>query len=859
MTSPTFEKHSHIGTSSSAWFTRKALVRMATLLVLAFVLMATFLVRISLGQNEQALEQSTFYAEKALKARQENLLRSIGDYAFWGDAYQNLHSRVDIEWAYTRRNLGPSLFEDFGYEGVFVIAPDNQTVYAMINGQLAPTSAERWLQGDVSALVERARSLADEASPAMGTFQVSGQPALVAAAAFTRGGDPTIPMVPGAPSILLFADTLTPAKLEALGKDYALPELRSPRDIRDAEEQPQLMLTSGQETPVRLRWTPLRPGDELLMVLLPLLGVAGLIVTGLGWLVTRQSLASARRLDESYTSLQASEARFQDIAEASSDWLWETDVELRFTFLSSRFEAVTGHNPDAWIGRPLTELLQVDTESHADWFSRPTEAAIPHAPLQCRYLSANGKYCLCNLMVRMIRDPSGTTGYRGTACDTTALTESQLRVRHLQHFDELTSLPNRNQLLDVLGRRLGSPRPGRERLALIAISLARFKQLNDRLGRTGGDQILIQFAQRLEEFFSPEVQIFRYTSDEFIVLLDGGISSHEQVNELCKQLMGYFERPLFIAKEEFRLGIQIGIAVAPDDADTARELLRCSEIALHQARMLKLGNWCFFSREVERRMVSERQLELDLRHAIANDELRLHFQPRHRASDLQLSGVEALVRWQHPQQGLIGPGDFIPLAERSGQIVALGTWVLREACTQAGSFGDSIFISVNLAAEQFQRPGLVAQVRSVLEESGLPAHRLELEITESMMLDDAQGALETLKGLSELGVRLSMDDFGTGYSSLSYLGRYPFDTLKIDRSFVTQLKECSNLAVVRAIIQLGHALSMTVTAEGVESAEQLEVLRDLGCDEVQGFHLGHPVPAERLHELGLRGSQELAR
>ncbi|MDH4654868.1 EAL domain-containing protein [Pseudomonas sp. BN606] len=844
------EEPSLIATGSSAWFTRKTLVRTASLLVMAFVLMATFLVRTALSQNEQALEQSTFFAEKALKARQENLLRSISDYAFWGDAYQNLHARVDIEWAYTRRNLGPSLFEDFGYEGVFVIAPGNQTVYAVINGQLEPTSAQHWLQGDVLALVERARSLAGEPAPVIGTFQVSGQPALVVAAAFTQGGDPMTPVVPGEPSVLLFADTLTPTKLDSLGKDYALPQLRSPRSAQDAEEQPRLMLTSGQETPVLLRWTPLRPGDELLMILLPLLGVAGLIVAGLGWLVTRQSLASAKRLDNSYSSLQASEARFQDIAEATSDWLWETDVELRFTFLSSRFEAVTGHTPDTWIGRPLGELLQANTELDADWFTRPTEIATPHAPLQCRYRSAGGKYCLCNLMVRVIIGPSGITGYRGTACDTTALTESQLRVQHLQRFDELTSLPNRSQLFEVLAQRLDSLQPESEGLTLMAINLAHFKQLNDHLGRTGGDQVLVQFAQRLEEFFAAEVQIFRYTNDEFVVLLDAGYSNREKVNELCKQLVGYVERPLFIADEEFKLGIQVGIAVAPEDADTARELLRCSEIALHQARKLELGNyWCFFSRELEHRMVSERQLELELRHAIANDELRLHFQPRHRARDLKLSGMEALVRWQHPRLGLIGPGDFIPLAERSGQIVALGTWVLREACMQGKRFGAPLFVSVNLSAEQFRRPGLVAQVRSALEDNGLPASRLELEITESMMLDDAQGALETLKGLSELGVRLSMDDFGTGYSSLSYLGRYPFDTLKIDRSFIAQLKEGSNLAVVSAIIQLGHALSMTVTAEGVETAEQLESLRDLGCDELQGFYLGRPLPAESLRAL----------
>lgn len=849
MALPRFAKFPRIGAGSNTWFARKTLARIASLLVLAFILMAIFLVKIALGQNELALEQSAFYAQKALKARQDSQLRSISDYAFWGDAYEHLHAQVDIEWAYTRRNLGPSLFEDFGYEGVFVIGPSNQTAYAVINGRLVQTPAQRWLQGDVLALIERARRLAGESSPTIGTFRVSGQPALVAAAAFTQGGDPMVPEVPGAPSVLLFVDTLTPAKLEALGKDFALPQLRNPRDAQDAEEQPRLMLSSGQEAPILLRWTPERPGDELLMVLLPLLGIAGLIVAGLGWLLTRQSLAAASLLDESYASLQASEERFQDIAEAASDWLWEADEELRFTFLSNRFEAVTGHSPDAWIGRPLTELLRPDTESSPDWRYGLGEAAAIPSPLHCSYLSATGKYCLCNLIVRPIRSPSGVSGYRGTACDTTALTESQLRVRHLQHFDELTGLPNRSQLVEVLEQRLTAVKPECDNLALMAVNLARFKQLNDQMGRTGGDQVLIQVAQRLERFFSPELKIFRYTSDEFVVVLEGALAAPKQMDELCKQLVAYLERPLCVATDELKLGVQIGIAMAPQDATSAHELLRCSEIALHQARKQKPSNWCFFSRELERQMASERQLEFELRHAIVNDELRLHFQPRHRARDLQLSGLEALVRWQHPRRGLIGPGEFIPLAERTGLIVALGTWVLREACTQARCFAAPIFVSVNLSAEQFRSPGLVAQVRSILNSSALPADRLELEITESMMLDDAQGALETLKELNELGVRMSMDDFGTGYSSLSYLVKYPFDTLKIDRSFVAQLNESSNLAVVRAIVQLGHALSMTVTAEGVESTEQLELLRDLGCDELQGFHLGRPVPAEALHGL----------
>ncbi|MFC4860596.1 bifunctional diguanylate cyclase/phosphodiesterase [Pseudomonas sp. MAHUQ-62] len=822
----------------------------SVLLVLAFVLVGAFLVKIAFSQNEQALEQSQFFAEKALKARQENQLRSIGDYAFWGDAYQHLHARTDLQWAYTRRNLGPSLFEDFGYEGVFVIAPDGRTTYSVIRGQLQQIQAEQWLQGDVSSLVERARALASEPRSVISAFQVDGKPALVAAAALTQGGDPSVQAIPGAPSVLLFADVLTPETLKSWGEDYALAQLRIPLDNQDAGLLPHLALATENGPPLLLRWTPAQPGHALMVLLLPLLGLAALIVAVLAWFLARHSLATAKLLDDSHTSLQASEARFQDIADASSDWFWETDTQMRFTFLSRRFETITGHKPEDWLGRPLSELLKFGADSFASWLSSPEAQSAPIFPLQCSYQAASGKFCLCNLIVRAINGPSGLSGYRGTASDTTAQAEDQSRIQRLQYFDSLTGLPNRNHLLAVLEKRLNSLSGGNTSLVLLIISLERFKQLNDRLGRAGGDQILVGLSHRLEGFLRAEDLLTRYTSDEFIVLLDGGYSRQEEIGQLCSRLIAYIEQSFFVAQEKISLSIRIGSAVAPQDADSAQELLRCAEIALYQARQLKNYRWCCFTGEIERNMDYERRLEIDLRHAIANGELHLHFQPRCRATDLQLSGVEALVRWQHPQLGLLSPSTFIPLAERSGLISDLGDWVLREACKLARDFPSPIFISVNLSAEQFQRARLVAQVQAVLEETGIPATRLELEITESMMLDDAQGALAQLSDLKALGIRLSMDDFGTGYSSLSYLRSYPFDTLKIDRSFIAQLKSSScSLAVVRAIVQLAHALSMTVTAEGVETMEQVTLLRELGCDELQGFHLGRPVSAEQLHGL----------
>jgi diguanylate cyclase (GGDEF)-like protein/PAS domain S-box-containing protein len=834
--------------SSSAGFARRTMVSFVALLLLVFTLATIILVKIAHNQNGQARDQSRFFAEKALKIRQDKLQQSIGDYAFWGDAYQNLHVYVDLEWAYTRGNVGATLFENFGYEGVFVVAPDNRTIYAMIEGQLQPTEIQQWLQGDVTELLEEAKARAADEQSVVKVFQVAGRPALVVAASLTPGTDPSVRKVPGAPSVLLFVDVLRPDKLLSLGQDYALKQLRVARNEDDAALGPSLRLPTVGGSSFLLRWDPAQPGSPLLTFLLPVLGIAGLIIGALSWLVMRHAMATARLLDDSYASLVVSEARFQDIAQASSDWLWETDAEQRFRYLSGRFEEITGHSPEVWLGRPLSDFLKFESDSLASWMANPEVKATPYTPLSCTYQSASGKYCLCNLVVCAISDSTGVRGYRGTACDITAELENRVRIQQLQQYDALTGLPNRKHFQERLERRMESVQDNP--IAVLSISLERFKHVNDSFGRTVGDHMLVEFSRRLESFLRTEDFLARHTGDEFVVLLDGGFSIQDDIEKLCKRLIECVERPFWFEHQQVFLSVKIGIAMAPQDGVAAHELLRAAEIALYSARHQKQRLWCFFSHEMDRQITAEKQLENDLRFAISNGELLLHFQPRYRTSDRHLSGVEALVRWQHPQRGLLSPGEFIVLAEQSGLIIPLGGWVLRQACIQAMSFPAPIFVSVNLSAKQFRAPDLVAQVQSILEESGLPATRLELEITESMMFDDAEGALATLGELKTLGIRLSMDDFGTGYSSLSYLHRYPFDILKIDRSFTARLDDAEDgLAVVLAIVWLGHALSMQVTAEGVESEEQLFLLGNMGCDEVQGFHLSRPIPIEQLCSL----------
>ncbi|MGH8354537.1 MAG: bifunctional diguanylate cyclase/phosphodiesterase, partial [Pseudomonas sp.] len=763
-----------------------------------------------------------------------------------------------LNWAYTRQNVGPSLYQDFAYEGVFVVAPDGKTRYSVIEGQLQTLEARQWLQGDVAALLARARATAAAEHPIVEIMRVGRRPALVAAAAFTTGSDPQIAAVPGAPSVLLFVDVLSAEKLQAYGQDYALANLRIPNDALDAAAEPALALPSAAGAPLLLRWDQAQPGRDLLLVILPLMGLAGLVLAALTWLVLRNALATARLIDRNYSrlansraALAASEERFRDVAEAASDWLWETDAEYRLSYLSERFEAVTGYTPSTWLGRSLDELLSCDNQPVSGWLRSRHEPAGDRATLHCSYLAQDGRQRICRIATRpILKKTPNQGGYRGTASDITEEVEALARIQHLSQHDSLTGLPNRNHLREFLEGKLSSLPPIDQPLVMLSIDLDRFKPINDALGHAAGDRVLHEVSQRLRECTRDDDLVARLGGDEFIMVLSG-IYSQQDVEQLCARLIERIEQPYLLDEQELFIGASIGIAMAPHDAGQVEELLRYADIALYQAKAGGRSTWRFYASEMNERIVERRRLEQDLRLALSrDDQLLLHFQPRYRLDGLQLDGAEALVRWQHPQRGLLGPERFIALAEDTGLIAALGAWVLRSACTEAMRWPQPLLVSVNLSPLQFRRNDLVAQVKAALAESGLPARRLELEITESVMLDDAEGALVTLNQLKALGLRLAMDDFGTGYSSLSYLRTYPFDALKIDRSFIAGLASSEdNRAIVQAIIGLSRALSMWVTAEGVENSEQLALLQRDGCDEAQGYYLSRPLPVEPLRQL----------
>ncbi len=433
------------------------------------------------------------------------------------------------------------------------------------------------------------------------------------------------------------------------------------------------------------------------------------------------------------------------------------------------------------------------------------------------------------------------------------LSGSEQRFRQLSLHDSLTGLPNRLRLYQFLAEHLDQPVTSP--LTLLSLDLDRFKPINDALGHAIGDRVLQEVARRLRAHAQPGGMVARLGGDEFIVVLTGKIEEGDLVR-LCALVVEDLCRPFEVDGQTVFIGTSIGIAQAPTHAQTAADLLRMGDIALYQAKAAGRNTWCFYADSMKTQLLARRQLEQELREALLSDQLRLHYQPRYATVDGSLRSFEALVRWQHPERGLLPPDTFITLAEDTGLIQPLGRWVLDTACREAVTWPDGIGLSVNLSPGQLaENEDIVAVVAAALQESGLAASHLELEITERVLLDHAHAAFATLTALRALGVRLSLDDFGTGFSSLAYLRKYPLDGIKIDRSFISHMTERGNdQAIVGAMIDLGRSLGMTVTAEGVETREQLECLQRHPCDEVQGFHFSKAVPADQLGLLFAKAS-----
>ncbi|TFV77126.1 EAL domain-containing protein [Bradyrhizobium frederickii] len=435
-------------------------------------------------------------------------------------------------------------------------------------------------------------------------------------------------------------------------------------------------------------------------------------------------------------------------------------------------------------------------------------------------------------------------GWVVTYEDVTERHKAQARVAHMARHDSLTDLPNRMLFREKMSEGLNQVAVAGGAMAVLCFDLDNFKTVNDRLGHAAGDRLLRWVAARLKENVGEHDTVARLGGDEFAVLQRG--PQPQSAEKLARRLVEVIGRPPPLENQSIHVGASVGIAIAPDHGLDADELMKCADLALYQAKAKGRGAYQLFEPEMEEEARSRHALEQDLRCALEAREFHLVFQPQMRLDSSELTGFEALLRWKHPSRGLVSPAEFIPIAEENGLIVPIGEWVLRSACATAASWPD-VTVAVNLSPVQFRSRGLVAMVTSALAEAGLPPQRLELEVTETALLDDSEATIEILHQLRALGVRVSLDDFGVGYSSLSYLRKFPFDRIKIDRSFVGTLGESpESVAIVRTIASLGSVLGVETTAEGVETEEQLDFVRECGCTAVQGYYFGRPCPASEV-------------
>lgn len=456
------------------------------------------------------------------------------------------------------------------------------------------------------------------------------------------------------------------------------------------------------------------------------------------------------------------------------------------------------------------------------------------------------------LVMNAVRDPDGvTTHFIASSLDISERKASERQIEHMAHHDALTGLANRHVSNLRLAAAIAQARRNDEKVGVLFIDLDRFKNVNDALGHHVGDALLQSVSARLLQLVREGDTVSRLGGDEFVVILNG-IDDVEAIGRLIEaRLIPAMRAPHQVAGSELYVSCSVGVAVYPDHGDDLDTLMRHADAAMYQAKSGGRDHARMFSPQMQDQQLQQLHLESDLRHAIERQQLVLHYQPRIDAKSGLLHGVEGLIRWNHPQRGLIAPDSFIPVAEESGLIVSIGAWVIREACRQHVAWRDAgagtIAVSINLSAVQLKNGALLATLRDVLAEFPVAPGQIEFELTESILMDDVDDTIATLHAIKALGFALSIDDFGTGYSSLNYLCRFPLDKLKIDMSFVQNIHNSpQNLAVTKAIIGLGHTLGLSVTAEGVESAADADVLRQAGCDELQGFYFARPMPLAQL-------------
>jgi diguanylate cyclase (GGDEF)-like protein len=570
------------------------------------------------------------------------------------------------------------------------------------------------------------------------------------------------------------------------------------------------------------------------------------------YLLERSQEISSREMLTLHAQLRASEARHASLVSLSSDWVWETDADGRLTYVTAPSDSGEMDFQQC-LGRTI-EFEQLPPVSGSD-------PAVQRARLTARepfrnfvfgLVRANGEL----LYLRTSGEPFFTngvfSGYRGVASDVTRASINEQAVNQLARFDSLTGLPNRSRFLQHLNERIVECREQERELAVMFIDLDRFKLVNDTMGHAAGDRLLKIVAGRLEHALREDDVVSRLGGDEFVVLVDS-FGDRRFLQQISQRLLERIHLPVPLDDRSVHVSGSIGVAIFPQDGTDADTLLKHADNAMYVSKGAGKNTWSFFTPELAEQQTAMYALEEELRWALARGEMRLFFQPLFDCRTGECSSVEALIRWQHPTRGLLAPDAFLDVAEETGLLVPMGRWVITTACRQVRTWRDAgvkmPYCSVNLSLKQFASQTLVHDVEMALHEAGIDGSSLEVEITESQVMADPEGVQKILAQLRAMGVGVAIDDFGTGYSSLAYLKRLSAGTLKVDRSFVSGLPhDKEDVAILQAVLALGHSVGMEVVAEGVETEEQLALLKGMGCDRVQGYLLGGPNDAQVIQD-----------